>query len=184
MDKYKKIDYGIGLILIIGAIFVLLGSFLLINLLTVTDHITYTFHEWRELLGRVDPGTSARLDFGLNLFVYGIIITVVGNGIALARIFIKRDIDKNMVIDYGIGVILIIGAISVIYGISLVYYTLITDNIWDYTVNEEWYEIEQSMSEGTRELFYFYLNLFTAGIIISIAGNAIALARIFIKKKT
>ena len=182
MDKYKKIDYGIGLILIIGAILVLLGSFLLINLLTVTDHITYIFHEWRELLGRVDPGTSASLNLGTNLFVYGLIITVVGNGITLARIFIKIDMDKK--IDYIIGVILIIGAISVIYGISLVYYTLITDNIWDYTVNEEWYEIEQSMSEGTRELFYFYLNLFTAGIIISIAGNAIALARIFIKKKT
>jgi len=183
MDKYKKIDYGIGVILIIGAIMVLLGSFLLINLLTVTDHITYTFHEWRELLGRVDPGTSARLDFGLNLFVYGLIITVVGNGIALARIFIKRDMDKKMVIDYGIGVILIIGAISVIYGISLVYYTLVTDNILEYFY-WEWYEIEVSMSDGTRELFYLYLYLFVYGIIISIAGNGIALARIFIKKKT
>jgi len=177
----KKIDYGIGVIILIGAILVLLGYSLLIYLLTVTDHLTYTFHEWRELLGRVDPGTSARLDFGLNLFVYGIIITVVGNGIALARIFIKRDMDKK--IDYGIGVILITGAIFVIYGISLVYYTLVTDNILEYFY-WEWYEIEVSMSEGTVALFYFYLYLFVYGIIISIVGNCIALARIFIKKKT
>ena len=183
MEMSKKIDYGIGLILITGAILVLLGYSLLINLLIVTDHLTYTFHEWRELLGRVDPGTSARLDFGLNLFVYGIIITVVGNGIALARIFIKRDMDKKMVIDYSIGVILIIGAISVIYGISLVYYTLVTDNILDYAY-WEWYEIEMSMSEGTVALFYFYLYVFVTGIIISIVGNCIAVGRIFIKKTT
>ena len=183
MDKYKKIDYGIGAILIIGPILILLGYSLMINLLTAVGQLQYTFHEWRELLGRVDPGTSASLDFGLNLFVYGIIITVVGNGIALARIFIKRDMDKNKVIDYSIGVILIIGAIFVIFGISYVYYTLVTDNIWEYA-QWEWYEIEQSMSESLVATFHFYLRLFAAGIIISIAGNSIALIRIFIKEKT
>ena len=183
MDKHKKIDYGIGAILITGLILILIGYSFVINILTAVDQLQYTFHEWRELLGRVDPGTSARLDFGLNLFVYGIIITVVGNGIALARIFIKRDMDKKMVIDYSIGVILILGAFFAIFGISLVYYTLVTDNIWDYA-QWEWYEIEQSMSDSLIATFYFYLRLFAAGIIISMVGNAIALIRIFIKEKT
>ncbi|MFX0073501.1 MAG: hypothetical protein ACFFAO_20680 [Candidatus Hermodarchaeota archaeon] len=183
MEKNRIIDYFIGLVLITGVILVLLGYSLLINLLTVTDHLAYSIEEWNELLERVDPGTSARLDFGLKLFMYGIIITVVGNGIALARIFIKRDMDKKMVIDYSIGVILITGAISVIFGISYVYYTLVTDNIWDYFYLE-YYEIEKSMSEGTVALFYSYLYLFMFGIIISIIGNGIALARIFIKKTT
>ena len=183
MDKNKIIDYIIGVTLITGAILVLLGYSLLINLLTVTDHLTYTHHEWRELLGRVDPGTAASLDFGLSLFVIGLIISVVGNGIALARIFIKRNMDKNKVIDYCIGVILITGAIFVIFGINYVIYTLVTDNIWDYAY-WEWYEIEMSMSEGTVALFYFYFYVFVTGIIISIVGNCIAVGRIFIKKTT
>ena len=155
----KKIDYGIIAIVLIGAIFVLLGYFLLVNTLIQTDHWAYTLEEWREIEERVDPGTKALINLWFYVFVTGIFISLGGNFIALGRIFIKRSLDRK--IDYGIGVILLTGVILVLLGYFLLINRIIEDNLLDYLL-WEWYEIEISMSPGTLALVHFWFYVLIA----------------------
>ena len=87
----------------------------------------------------------------------------------------------NKKIDYVIGVILLAGVILVILGCILTIGTLIGAKQWEFALHE-WHEFDGSIFSTLKTTIYFWFYIFVIGIIISLAGNCIALVRIFIKR--
>jgi len=86
----KKIDYVIGVILLAGVPLVILGYYLFIDALIVNNQMNHVLNEWNEIIVAMGSSADVALHFWISVFVIGIIISLVGNCIALVRIFIKN----------------------------------------------------------------------------------------------
>ena len=178
----KKIDYAIVIILLAGVIITILGFFSQIGHLMLVGKWNLVVHEWVEVEQGMNTGTLHGMYFWFYFMLSGIFISIAGNCI-VAGLLLKNDkvIDKNR--KYLFAVILIAGVIITILGFNSLINHLIVEGKWNYIL-WEWYEIEVSMDEGDLQVLHFWFYFMFSGIIISLTGNCISVARILIQKES
>ena len=179
----NKIDYAIIIILLAGVIMTILGFFSLIIQLRMVGKWHTTVHEWGEYIAGMNAQTLYGMYFWLYFMLIGIFISIAGNCIAVAGLLLKKDkvIVKKM--KYLFAVILIAGVIITISGYFLLINHLVVNNKWGYLL-WEWYEIEISMGRRDLQGLHFWFYFMFSGIIISLTGNGISVARILIQKES
>ncbi len=179
----KKIEYVFALILLIGVIITILGFFSLITHIIVSGKWKLITYEWWE----IEQGMNARTLQGTHFWFYfmlsGIFISLAGNCLAVAELLLKRYEFPDKKIEYVFAVILLIGVIFTILGFFSLINHLLVEGKWNYIIHE-WWEVEEGMDASTLQGTHFWFYFMFSGIIISFAGNCLAIARILIKKES
>ena len=179
----KKIDYAIGIILLAGVIVTILGFFSLIGHIMVGGKWKLITHEWMEFEEGMNLRTLQGMHFWFYMMLSGIFISLAGNCIAGSGLLLKRDEFMDKKIERVFAVILLFGVIFTILGYFSLINHLLVEGKWIYMIHE-WWEIEESMDAPTLQGTHFWFYFMFSGIIISLAGNCITLARILIKKNS